>query len=84
MIMGVCVATVVSGAPAVPPTRLRPQPDQPDREQAAEFGTPFGGGHQVWGERIGSSNGFEMIHHDRDVPDHGGPCDLGTVPPYCE
>ncbi len=83
MIMGACVVIAISSTLAAIPLP-RPEPHQPDREEAAEFGAPFGGGHQVRGERIGSSNGFEMIHHDRDVPDHGGPCDLGTVPPYCE
>jgi len=30
------------------------QPDQPERQQAAQFGAAFGGGHLVGRERIGT------------------------------
>jgi len=58
-----------------------PQPNQPERQQAAQLGAALGGGHRRRGERIGAADGTGIEHHDPWVQDRADERDLGTGHP---
>jgi len=57
------------------------QPDQPERQQAAQLGATFGGGHLVGRQGIGATDVTGIEHHDPSVPQHAAFRDLGTGHP---
>ena len=72
-------SSIVRYVPPIP--HPYPQPNQPERQQAAQFGAALGGGHLVGRERVGATNGTGIEHHDPSVQECAGIRDLGTGHP---